>query len=162
MSFCVRPPARALLTVGLLLALQGCGDETSAGPDGLTVADLAGSWTATEFRYSQAAAGPEIPDVELIGDGGSVTMLLESNGRFVITITEPGGASDVLTGLLYFEEEDFLIIEIDGESGFIDFFFTRLGDDAFRLTDNVGQVEFDLDGDGSDEAVRLEIRFQRS
>ena len=152
--------AWALVTVGLLGLVTACGDgDDGTGPDGLTIADLAGTWEASSFVYSQAGTGAAVPDVDLVADGGSATLLLQSDGSFVLTIVDDGGTPDIAAGTMAFDGEDFLIVSIGPDE--IDFFFELLGDDAFRLTDNVGQAEFDLDGDGTDEPVRLAIRFER-
>lgn len=60
-------PVHAALLAILTLALAGCGsDSGTTGPDGVTLASLAGTWTATQFEFSQADPGPSLPSTDLV------------------------------------------------------------------------------------------------
>lgn len=163
----LRASRRAVVfgTVACVLGLlaSGCGDESTTGPEGLSVADLAGSWVASRFAYSQAGGGVALPEVDLVAEGAGILMEVERDGGFeLVWLNEFGQLFDVRSGSLAFEEEAFLVITFDDEPGdLIAFVFTSLSEDSFRLTDDEGQVEFDLDGDGTDDPARLEIVLDR-
>ena len=59
----------------------GCSDSTDPEEDlaDLTVADLAGTWTATSLLYSASSGGQSL---DLVTGGGSVTMTIQSSGVF--------------------------------------------------------------------------------
>jgi len=149
----------------LLLTLAGCGGGgTPTGPEGVGLADLAGGWTATVFEFSQDS-GPAFPPFDLVAEGFSVTLDIESNGRFVLATTSPQGVSESDPGTLSFdpEAEDFMLVTFDDEPGDeSEFFFVIVSEDSFRLIDNTGEGEFDFDGDGVDERARINSTWVRS
>ena len=146
-------------------ALTGCsGNGTPAGPNGITLEDLADTWNATHFEFSQAEAGPGLPTFDVVAEGGSVTLEVQSNGRFMLATVYPDGSTESQSGKLGFdsEEEDFLLVVFDDESDDeLEFFFVIENDDSFRLIDNTGEGEFDLDGDGVPDRARINSTWVR-
>lgn len=156
---------RTALAVALpLLAVAGCGGgDDPTGPDGLTVGDLAGRWTATVFEFSPAG-GEAFPAVDLVAGGSTVVLEIEPDGRFVLTTTGPQGGAEVQPGRLRFDEEaeDFLLVTFDDDPGDgSEFFFARVGPDSFRLVDSTGEGGFDFDGDGAEEVARINSSWVR-
>jgi len=157
---------RLAATIGVWLwaTVSGCSGGTPTGPEGITLDDLAGTWNATEFVYGQQALGPAVPDFDLIAEGGSATLVIQSNGRFTLTTVDPGGVRESRSGTLAFdfEEEDFLLVVFDDEpEDELEFFFIVLNDNSFRLSDTTGEGELDLDGDGVEEQVRINSTWVR-
>ena len=76
---------RFLLVIPLLIALSvGCGD--SSGPDVVTVADLAGRWTASEFKVTDPSGTVLSDPIDLVGEaGGNLVITVSSNGDFTGT-----------------------------------------------------------------------------
>jgi len=70
-------------TLGLALALAGCGDDDQGFSP--TVDDVAGSYTATTFT---AANG--VGEVDLLALGASVTVTLEADGTTAGRLVVPG------------------------------------------------------------------------
>lgn len=148
------------LIIPVLLTACG-GDGVPTGPQGTTLASLAGTWNATEFRF-EPVSGAAI-EFELIGLGGSATLTIQSDGRFTLRTTSPEGQSETEGGSLGFdpEVEDFLLVQFDGESEPVEFFF-QLNGNTMRLSDTVGQGEFDFDGDGVDDPARVTLTLVRA
>lgn len=68
-----------------LMAVAAC-DDTDDGT-GVTIADLEGSWTATQFEYTDANGF----GVDAISDaGGSASLQVSSTGSFTGQISVPG------------------------------------------------------------------------
>lgn len=155
----------ALPALALLLGSTGCGSgDEPTGPDGLTLADLAGRWTATVFEFSPAGGAP-FDAVDLVAEGSTVVLEIEAAGRFVLTTTDPQDGAEVQSGVLRFdsEAEDFLLVTFDDEPGDeSEFFFMREGPDSFRLIDSTGEGTFDFDGDGVEEVARINSTWVRS
>lgn len=155
----------ALVILPLCLGSTGCGrGDDPTGPDGLTLGDLAGRWTATVFEFSPAG-GEAFPAIDLVADGSTVVLEIEPGGRFVLTTTGPQGTAEVQPGALHFDPdaEDFLLVTFDDEPGDeLEFFFTRVGPDSFRLIDSTGEGAFDFDGDGVEEVARINSTWVRS
>lgn len=161
------PTRSALVLVGIAaFGLASCGGDSdgTTGPEGITLGDLAGSWTATQFEYSQAQEGPALPAVDLVAEGFTVTLSVESNGSFTLATTDPMAGTVTQTGSMSFdlEAEDFLLIVFDDDpNDELEFFFVLDGDNAFRLLDTTGEAEFDLDDDGNLDAAKINSAWVR-
>jgi len=110
------------------------------GPSTDKVSEIAGTWTATSASFNGV-------DVVLIG--GSVTMVIQSNGRFTFTIKRPEETDMVFTGKLGFDEQ-WLAVEYDTNPGEYEYYDITY--DAHNM--HIGaNSEFDFNGDGTDEPV---------
>ena len=76
------------LAVGTLAAAFAVGCSDSTGSDGdVTIGDLVGTWTATEFTYTNQADLDQ--SVELVGLAGlELILMVTSNGSFSGTFME--------------------------------------------------------------------------
>lgn len=83
-----------MLTGGVLGA---CSDDEPAGPEPLTVADLAGSWTAT--MYKATSASDSQVQFELITAGGSLTATVQADGSFTGEANVPNPLTQQLVTL---------------------------------------------------------------
>ena len=150
----------ALLLLPLLLVAAcdgGSDDDFSLVGTNLSVSDIAGAWVATRAAFSPEADGPA-QEVDLVAQGGTVTLNIQNNGRFTLTLSLPGAPPETATGRLGFDE-DLLVVSFDDDPDDFDFF----GIQATPTTLSVqGPGEFDFDGDGTDEAARLELDFVRA
>jgi len=154
-----------LVMGGLFASVVGCKDGgTPTGPDGITLEDLADTWNATQFEFSQAGEGPALEPFDVVAEGGSVTLEIQSNGRFTLTTVDPEGSSEIQTGKLGFDldAEDFLLVVFDDEpDDELEFFFLIVNNNSFRLVDSTGEGEFDLDGDGVLDPARINSTWVR-
>jgi hypothetical protein len=75
------PAAYRVVPILLLVLLSACGDDDPAGPEGLTLNDLVGSWIATSVVHTNNANSSETFDI--VANGGEVrfTMLAGGNTR---------------------------------------------------------------------------------
>ena len=69
----------------LSLSLSGCGGDDPAGPAGLTINDLVGSWIATSDTHTNNANSSE--SLDLIAEGGEVRFTMLSGGNTRIWVT---------------------------------------------------------------------------
>ena len=104
------------------------------------VAEIAGFWTATSATFN---------GVDVVGEGGSVTLDIKESGRFTFTIKLPGRADMVFTGTLGFDEQ-WLEVEYDTDPGEPEYYDITYDDHNLHIGAN---SEFDFNGDGSDEFV---------
>jgi len=153
------------IMAGVFVAVTGCTDGgTPTGPGGITLEDLADTWNATQFEFSQADGGPDLGSFDVVAEGGSVTLEIQSNGRFTLTTVNPDDSFQSQSGELGFdsEEEDFLLVIFDDEpDDELEFFFLIENDDSFRLIDSTGEAEFDLNGDGVLDRARINSTWVR-
>ena len=104
------------------------------------ISEIAGTWTATKATFN---------GIDVVLDGGSVTLAIQSNGKFTFAIKRPGKTDMVFTGKLGFDEQ-WLAVEYDTNPGEYEYYDITY--DAHNL--HIGaNSEFDFDGDGTDEFV---------
>jgi len=104
------------------------------------VSEIAGTWTATKATFN---------GTDVVEEGGSVTLVIQSNGRFTFTIQRPGETDMVFTGRLGFDEQ-WLAVEYDTNPGEYEYYDISYDADNLHIGAN---SEFDFDGDGTDEIV---------
>ena len=138
---------RTLATLAAF-AVAGCGDST-----GVTLLDLTGTWTATEFTFISVAD----PDVtfDFVEAGGSATLQINADGSTQMTINLAGD-NDSDSGTISVTGQT-VTLEVDGDAstGTI----ARNGD---RLTINLTTgVEFDFDNNGTDDPATFRGVFEK-
>jgi hypothetical protein len=88
-------PSRALRYLAILSFLAaGCGGDDPAAPEGLTLADLVGSWTASSVLHTNNADASE--QFDIVAAGGEVRT----------TVLEGGGARTWVTLFTFSDEWD--------------------------------------------------------
>ena len=121
-----------------LTIFVACSDDDEPSTDGIS--DIAGTWTATKATFN---------GIDVVLEGGSVTLAIQSNGKFTFAIKRPGKTDMVFTGKLGFDEQ-WLAVQYDTNPGEYEYYDITY--DAHNL--HIGaNSEFDFDGDGSDEIV---------
>ena len=130
-----------LLIVAVLLPLflfVSCNKDDEFSDE--RVSEIAGTWTATSASFN---------GLDVVDEGGSVTLEIQDNGKFTFTIKRPGRTDMVFTGRLGFDEE-WLAVEYDTNPGEYEYYDSTYDADSLNIGAN---SEFDFDGVGSDEFV---------
>ena len=117
------------------------------GPN-LSMNDIAGNWKATTANYSY-----DTLFFDVVAEGGSVTLAIETNGRFTFTLKLPEESDNVSTGQLGFDEE-WLAISFDDDPEEYEYFFIELSNGNLTLR---GPAEFDVEGDGTEEPASVDL-----
>lgn len=156
--------AFSLTFIFLLFSCNKDDGEDPKLPDGpdFSISDLVGTWNATDlvFTYSGPAPIPDPSSYDLIADGGTATITVQSNGRFTLTVTPPGFPADQITGLIYFEDGEFFAIQFDDDPpNDPTYFGESLVGDTLTLNGGPDTAEWDLDDDGEDEPCSVFLRF---
>lgn len=134
------------VVLAALACFVACKDDNE--PSNKKIAELAGTWTATSATFN---------GVDVVEEGGSVTMVIQDNGRFTFTIKRPGRADMVFTGKLGFDEQ-WLAVEYDTDPGEYEYYDITY--DANHMHIGANSI-FDFDGDGSDEPVIFFLEMER-
>lgn len=142
----------AIFSLFTLLTSCDGDDEDSGTGTTLTISDIAGSWTATSATFS----APEFTD--LIAEGATMSMVVETNGRFSFTMKFAGEEADVSTGKLGFDDK-WLTMEFDDDPGEEISFFISLINNIMTLR---GQTELDPDRNGTEDFGTLELIMKRN
>lgn len=150
--------ALPLLFLGAFL-FAACGDDDDGtGPDGVTVADLAGSWTATQLQFTAADGSAS---VDLINDlGGSFVLQIQSDGSFTADVSVPGQDPFQLPGSVTISGSTLTVDFAQDVPPFNDFdaSFTLSGS---QLTLDVSDASFDFNQDGVEDPATATVIFQR-
>ena len=64
-------------------------DEFTLNGTNIAMTDIAGNWNATRGVFQSSSLGPSF-QVDVVDEGGTITMNIQSNGQFSITVTVPG------------------------------------------------------------------------
>jgi hypothetical protein len=126
-----------IVVIAPLTFFVACSDDE---PSTERVAEIAGTWTATSATFN---------GIDVVLEGGSVTMVIQNNGRFTFTIKRPGREDMVFTGKLGFDEQ-WLAVEYDTYPGEYEYYDITYDEHNLHIGAN---SEFDFDGDGADEEV---------
>ena len=154
----------------LLLSCSSSKDpqaESDCGPN-YCVADLQGTWDATEYTLTFCGSGdvPIPSSFDVIAEGGSATLVVQANGRFTLSaIIMIDGQSfpESIAGQIYFEDEEFFAIQFDDdEPNDPTYFGDTLSGNTFRLVGGSSVAEWDFDGDENDEEACLTITFVKT
>ena len=146
-------------TIVIFVLLFTCGKE-STGPDGdqpgiPVPSELAGTWTATSAEFTSQAS--PVQRQNILQQGGSVSLVIEGNGGYLLTISEDGVPP---------VSENGFISRIDN----IDITFTPVNgtvyDQAYTYNITTLQLvnataQYDFDHDGTMEAATCSITFRR-
>lgn len=152
--------------VFFLLACSSDDDDdvmADTGPS-FSISELQGTWNATSvtFSFSGQGAVPEPSFYDVIAEGGSATLVVQSNGRFTLTVTPAGLDAESFSGRMYFEDGEFFAIQFDDDPpNDPTYFGETLSGDTFTLNGGPDTAEWDFDGDGQDEPASVFLRFER-
>jgi hypothetical protein len=137
-------------------------DELSLiGPD-FSIGDMQDSWEATAAVFTTSDAGSQFDQASIVADGGSASMIIESTGRFVLTIAPVGRSSYTVTGNMFFEEETWFAILFDDYPDDYEYFGVELTATTLTILGGPNTAEYDFDDDGTSELASVHLEFVRS
>lgn len=147
----------------LLVSLACSSDEdedviTKDGP--FNISELAGSWDATKAQFSVNTTS-----VDVVEDGGTVTMTVQSSGRFTATLDPVDRAPYTVSGEMFWEQWQgsfYFAIEWDDEPGDWDTYGHTYDGSKLSLNGGADTGAYDFDNDGDMEACSLHFILVRS
>ena len=157
--------APLLVFAFFLYSCSDNGDEdvkANCGPS-YCVEDLAGTWEATSVFFSPCDFGV-FESIDIIAAGASARMVVQSSGRFTITITFPDQSTDSFSGKIYFENNTWFAIQFDDDDPDDPTYFgdTLSADKTvFELNGGPETAEFDFDEDGTDDCASVSMRLEK-
>jgi hypothetical protein len=145
----------------LFVALSCSSDNdplTKEGP--FNISELAGNWEATSAIFSG-----ENMSVDIVDEGGTVSMAVQSSGRFTLTIDPVDRAAYTISGEMFWEEfegNSFFAIEWDNYPGDWDTYGATLTATTFTINGGFDSGEYDFDDDGTFETAAIFFTFTRA
>jgi hypothetical protein len=150
-----------LSTMLVLFVVWSCSKEEDSlvkkGP--FNISELAGNWEATSAGFT----GSDMA-VELIAEGGTVTMSVQSSGKFTMSIDPVDRTAYTVSGEMFWEEwegNSYFAIEWDDYPGDWDTYGATLTTSTLSISGGFDTGEYDFDNDGTFESVRVNFEFIR-
>lgn len=146
----------------LLSFIMSCSDEDENPPlegDTYNINDISGNWTATEAGFTSTGV-PNKGSVDVMDEGGTLTLSIQSNGRFTLTIKLPQKADQVFTGQLGFDEE-WLAVSYDEAPGDYEYHYFDLNADKTVMTIR-GQGTYDFDEDSEEDPASFSFILMKN
>ncbi len=134
--------------------------------DGLTkdgpfqISELSGTWEATKAQFSVSTVS-----VDVVEDGGTASMSVQSSGRFTLTLNPVDRNPYTVNGEMFWEEWQqtyyFAIVWDDYPNDWDTYGHTFDGT-TLSLNGGTDSGEYDFDNDGDMEACSIHFIFVRS
>ncbi|MEE9132297.1 MAG: hypothetical protein V3U13_01935 [Gemmatimonadota bacterium] len=136
----------------------GCGGDGGTGLNAdFTLPDIAGTWEASEFKFTSKSN--TAVSVDIVALGGDATLTVAGDGSYSLVSLVPGRAIDVVKGELSVEDGTIVVSE-SGGAGNRMVFQAGLSDNT--LTMATGDAEFDFINNGNEEPANLQIVWKRA
>lgn len=146
--------AAASLVLALALGAAACGSDESVGPGDWTLDDLEGTWEITRYQYT-ADEGSDVFD--LIDNGFSGEIEINSDGTYVFTLDAPGLPNPIVTNGTFTIDASGNVVDSE-EGGTID--IERDGD-TITIRDESVTFDFDDDPETPEEPADALIIWQK-
>lgn len=145
------------------LVLSCSSDDTDdlvkvGGP--FEISELAGNWEATSANFSDGNAN----FLDVIDEGGTVTLTVQSSGRFTLTIDPSDRPSYTTSGEMFWEKWEgqyYFAIEWANYPGDWDTYGATLNATTFTINGGFESGEYDFDNDGNFELASIRFTFVR-
>jgi len=136
-------------------------DEVVLTKDGtFQISELAGTWEATKAQFSVSTVS-----IDVVEDGGTTSMSVQSNGRFTLNIDPVDRDAYTVSGEMFWEEWQqtfyFAIVWDDVPDDWDTYGHTYDGT-TLSLNGGANTGEYDFNNDGDMSACTVHFIFDRS
>jgi hypothetical protein len=162
----MKPLFWTLFSTLLFAFLIGCSSNDDDDVNELTkdgpfnISELAGNYEATKAQFSVNTVS-----VDVVEDGGTAEMTVQSSGRFTLIIDPIDRAAYTVSGEMYWEAWQgsyFFSIVWDDEPGDWDTFGHTWDGTILTLNGGTDSGEYDFNNDGVAEPCTLHFIFERA
>ena len=131
---------------------------TKDGP--FHISELNGTWEATNAQFSVSGVS-----VDVVEDGGTVLMTVQSDGRFTLTLNPIDRNAYTVSGEMFWEEWQktfYFAIVWDDDSNDWDTYGHTYDGTILTLNGGTDTGEYDFNNDGDMESCSIHFIFERS
>lgn len=136
-------------------------DEDTLSKTGpFEISELAGNWQATQAQFSSSSTS-----VDVVADGGTVILSIQSNGRFTMTIDPMNRPAYAVKGEMFWEEWQgtfYFAIRWDDEPDDWDTYGHTYDGSKLTLNGGPDSGDYDFNNDGTSESCSIHFTFERS
>lgn len=125
------------------------------------ISELAGNWEASSAFFVRDS---DNLSVDIIGDGGSTSITIQSSGKFTLTIDPADRVAYTVSGEMFwelFEGNYFFAIAWDDFPGDWDTYGATLTATKFSINGGFDTGEYDFNNDGTFEAASISFEFTK-
>ena len=148
----------------ILFVVFSCSKDDSelvkeGGP--FEISELAGNWEATSAFFGRDS---DDMSVDIIADGGSLSLTVQSTGRCTFTIDPVDREAYTVSGEMFwelYEGDYYFAIEYDDYPGDWASYGATLTDTTFSMYGGPDSGEYDFNNDGTTESARIGFVFER-
>ena len=97
--------------------------------------------------------------MDIIAEGGSLSRVIQSNGRFTMNFNEEGSDPFTVTGEMFFENNEFFAIRFDEEPDDYEYFGIEQTATTLQINGGPDTAEWDFNGDGNNEPAKGILNF---
>ena len=163
-KFIAMKPFTYIFLISLIFLTSSCSnddDEDKLTKDGpFLISELNGTWEASKAQFSVSTVS-----VDVVEDGGTASMSVQSNGRFTLTLDPVDRNAYTVSGEMFWEEWQktfyFAIVWDDDPDDWDTYGHTYDGT-TLSLNGGTGSGEYDFNNDGDMEACSVHFIFVRS
>ena len=133
-------------------------DLTKDGP--FPISELVGTWDATKAQFSVSGVS-----IGVIEDGGTVTMVVQADGRFTISLFPIDRNAYTVSGEMFwepFQNTFYFAIVWDDEPNDWDTYGHTYDGTTLSLNGGTDSGEYDFDNDGDMESCTVHFILDRS
>ncbi|MBO0329275.1 hypothetical protein [[Muricauda] lutisoli] len=152
------------LFIGLISLSISCSksdDEDELTKDGpFPISELSGNWEATKAQFSVSSTS-----VDIVEDGGTVTMSVQASGRFTLTLNPVDRDAYAVTGEIFWEEWQgsyYFAVAWDDEPNDWDTYGHTYDGTTLSINGGPDSGDYDFDNDGDLESCSIHFIFVRS
>ena len=155
-----------LLLMSLISLTFSCSQDDEEDVQSLTkdgrfpISELAGTWVATKAQFSVNTVS-----VDVVEDGGTAQLSVQSNGRFTLTIDPVDRNAYTVSGEMFWEEWKqtfYFAIVWDKYPGDWDTYGETFDGATLSLNGGANTGEYDFNNDGNMETCSVHFIFVRS
>ena len=134
---------------------------TKTGPD-FSISELQGTWNATSAFFSPSDPNSQSDGVDIIAEGGSLSIVIQSNGRFTMNFNVEGMDPFTVTGEMFFENNEFFAIHFDEDPDDYEYFGIDYTATTLRINGGPDTAEWDFNSDGEEEPANVSLDFVKA
>ena len=147
--------------ISLTFSCNSDDDEDVLIKDGrFPISELAGNWEATKAQFSVNTIS-----VDVVEDGGTARMSVQSNGRFTLTLDPVDRNAYIVSGEMFWEKWEqtyYFAIVWDVDQDAWDTYGHTYDGTTLSLNGGADTGEYDFNNDGDMETCSAHFTFVRS
>jgi len=156
----------SIFLIALISLTISCSSDDNENPKVLTkvgpfnINELAGNWDASKAQFSVNTVS-----IDVVENGGTASMVVQTDGRFTLTLDPIDRSSYTISGEFFwepFKQTFYLAIVWDNKPNDWDTYGHTYDGTSLSFNGGTGTGEFDFNNDGEMESCSIHFILDRS